>query len=98
MDVRLGQLRMDLHMDGLLTTQQAADMRNVSRPYLVQLLRRGELPFVRFGTHQRVRLADLLDYRQRRDATRPDALRELTRMSEAFGLYEESANRPTISS
>jgi len=62
----------------------------------VQLLRRGELPFIRVGTHDCVRLADLLDYKRRRDATRREALRELTRMSEEFGLYEESANQMVL--
>lgn len=71
-----------------LTTQEAADILNVSRPYLVQLLEAGEIPHHKVGTHRRVDLDDLLAYRDRWDEARDKALRELTQMSEDFGLYD----------
>jgi excisionase family DNA binding protein len=71
-----------------LTTQQAADMLNVSRPHVVKLIDRGEIPSHKVGVHRRVGLDDVLAYRDRRRAEQDSFLDEMTADAEALGLYD----------
>ena len=74
----------------LLTTQEAADLLDVSRPYLVRLLDEGQIPFSRTGSHRRIRLNDLIAFKTQRDERRRAGLARLTRMSREMGLYSNS--------
>lgn len=72
-----------------LTTQQAADILNVSRQYLVRLLDEGRIPYTKTGKHRRLRIDDVLAFKELRDDQRRAALDELTRASEALGGYDD---------
>ena len=72
-----------------LTTQQAAEMLGVSRPFFVKLLETNQLPYHLAGTHRRVYLQDLLVYKQDRDQQRHEALNQMAREADEQGIYDQ---------
>jgi len=72
-----------------LTTQAAANLLGVSRPFFVKLLEAGEILYHMIGTHRRVYLKDLLSYKQHRDQEKISALNRIAQFEEDAGLYDK---------
>jgi excisionase family DNA binding protein len=72
-----------------LTTQQAAELLGVSRPFFVKVLEKGHLPYHLTGTHRRVYLKDLLAYKQHRDQEWHAAIERMADEADKSGLYDK---------
>lgn len=72
-----------------LSTQAAADLLGVSRPFLIKLLERGEIDFDRTGTHRRIRVRDLREYMAKRSLARRAVLDDVYAEIDRAGLYEQ---------
>ncbi len=75
-------------LSAILTTRNAADYLGISRPNLVRILERGEIPMEKPGRHRFARLKDLGEYQERMGVQRRDALEQLVGDAEEGGLYE----------
>jgi excisionase family DNA binding protein len=73
-----------------VTTQRAADLLGMSRPFFVKLLETGAMTYHRVGNQRRVYLRDVLAYAQKRDEERHAALDRLSRAAVAAGLYDRN--------
>jgi excisionase family DNA binding protein len=76
---------MPVHMQ--LTTQEAADLLGVSRPFLIKLLDQGQICFTRTGKHRRIKLQEVQDYKERRDQKAREVLTLLAREAQEAGDY-----------
>ena len=76
--------------DLIVTTSKAAEILNVSRPYLIKLLDNGDIPSApSVGSHRRVRAKDVLSYKENRDGQRRKSIRNLVKLKKEKGLYDD---------
>jgi excisionase family DNA binding protein len=75
--------------DEEISPEKAAEFLQVSRPYLVRLLDNGEISFHYVGTHRRITMSDLIEYKRKRKIKSKEALQRMTELSEGIGLYDE---------
>ncbi|PRY54009.1 excisionase family DNA binding protein [Knoellia remsis] len=81
-------------LNALLTTQEAADYLGISRPTLVRMLERGDLPMEKPGRHRFVRLSDLVEFQKQQRADRRHTLAEMQRQGQEDGLYDATDGPP----
>lgn len=81
-------------LNAMMTTQEAADFLGISRPTLVRILERGEIPMHRPGRHRYVRLSDLIAYQQQAQERRAEVLDAMAREANEAGLYAATDGPP----
>lgn len=85
-DLRRGSSVTIMPLAAVLTTAQAAELLNVSRPHVIKLINDGDIQHHMVGSHRRIALTDLLEYKARRDQVRDDALEEMHRIADESGM------------
>ncbi len=88
--MRRGESILLMPEDECVSTQSAADYLGVSRPFLVKLLDEEKIPYFKTGTHRRIMLKDLRNYREARDSERTDRLKKAFDAIQDAGHYEDS--------
>lgn len=73
--------------DAEMTTQEAADILNVSRPHLVKLLNNNEIPYTKTGSHRRIKVKDVMDYKEKKDTQCRQSLNEMAEIMQENGLF-----------
>jgi excisionase family DNA binding protein len=82
--------------DHPLTSQQAADFIGVSRPTLIKLLGEFHVPVTQVGRHRRIAFSNVVKLKNEFENRREMALQEIQKISEEFGLYEDSSPNPLV--
>jgi len=72
-----------------LTTQEAAELLKVSRPFFVKLLKEGAIPYIEVGKHRRVLFQDVITYKEQRQVKRRQGMKELSQFLQEEGFYGE---------
>jgi excisionase family DNA binding protein len=71
-----------------MTTQEAADILNVSRPHLIKLLENNQIPYTKTGSHRRIKVKDVMDYKEKKDTQCRQSLNEMAEIMQENGLFD----------
>lgn len=71
-----------------MTTQQAADILNVSRPHLIKLLDNNEIPYTKTGSHRRIKVKDVMDYKENKDTQCRQSLSHMAEIMQENGIFD----------
>jgi excisionase family DNA binding protein len=71
-----------------MTTQEAADILNVSRPHLIKLLDNNKIPYTKTGSHRRIKVKDVMDYKEKKDTQCRQSLSEMAEIMQENGLFD----------
>ena len=77
-----------LSADTYISTQEAADYLKVSRPHVVRMVEAGDIPFIKVGTHRRIKFSDLVAFEKKMKRGQRRALKFITQQDQEMGLYD----------